>query len=150
LRTFIADLRDDLRAILDARGSLPDSLVEDYETEFQNILPDFELVLAQLDQPAIDDHLRVVGLTGAGARLKTGLFSIAHSVLPTGIRATRLALKAANHILGSLLALPGVDRIKEFKESVEVGLDVAEYLAEDLPTREETRSDANEPESFDL
>jgi hypothetical protein len=129
LSELITDLREHLREVINETDWLPTDSIGSYQVAFTEIQGDFNLVLAQLAEPAIDDYLAVAGLTGVQRRLKTGLHDLARKASPA-LQATKIALKAANHILGSLLALPGVEKIKEFKETVETGLDVAEYLVE--------------------
>jgi hypothetical protein len=61
--------------------------------------------------------------------LKTGLWDVVRQIPGHAIGATRIAFGVANHILGSMLAIPGVEKIDEFKKTVESGLEVVQYLA---------------------
>ena len=131
----IAGFLDQLRAFMSdvIEGDLlPGDLVGEYREVFLGLDDAFALAIAQLQQPGIEDHLRVAGLVHLPRTLKLGVFEKALDVagrLGNPLRAVRAVLGAANVILGSLLMIPGVEPIKEFKETLEVGIDIADIAA---------------------
>jgi hypothetical protein len=114
-----------MREVVDS-PLIPEELQALYGQALDGLEGDFQLVTAQLRQPAIADHLLRADLTGVPRRLKQGLYDAGRAIADQPRRAARVAFKAANIILGSLSFVPGVEPIKEIKEAIEVGIDLTE------------------------
>jgi hypothetical protein len=91
------------------------------------------LVVVQLRELVIGDYLQLANLAGLPRLNKQGTYTTARALLSGAgrrrARVAKLVLKAANVILGSLIRHPGVEPIKEFKESLEASLDLGEIAA---------------------
>ncbi|HVM65796.1 MAG TPA: hypothetical protein VMU14_13105 [Acidimicrobiales bacterium] len=134
LIAFVTEVRGLLRRVIRS-GWLPDGLQPGYLDAYEAVIPDLELVVAQLERPAIGPYLAVAGMTGELGAHKLRVFGWLLDRAPQGIKATLIALKAADHVLGSLLQIPGVEGLHEFKQLVESGLEAALYLIEpDAPS----------------
>jgi hypothetical protein len=133
LLAFILEFQHLLDVVVRERDWLPENLRGLYGQSLDDIQPDFALVVAQLEQPAIDSHLAVAGLVGNPRKLKTAIWDFFKGTAETVIEAAQVALHAANTILGSLSPLPGVEALDEFKKTVESGLEIAAYFAKGNP-----------------
>jgi hypothetical protein len=132
---FMQDLEKLMRETVDGEF-FPDELRGEFRRMLDLLSDSFELVLAQLRQPGVQDYLRVVGLTDLPLEAKTGLYwrgrGFVGRVLRQPVRALHATFGAANMILGSLLVLPGVEKIKEVKDGIEVAIDLAELAKSGL------------------
>jgi hypothetical protein len=129
---FLLDLEDELT---DVSGLLRESFPA-FERGLTGLHANVDLAIAQLQQEAIAGLLAASELRGAQLRMKIAARDAARA-LEGAIRrggtifagATKISLKAANMLLGSMLKLPGIEGVKEFKDAVEIGLDVVTYLS---------------------
>ena len=125
---FLVDLREVMGDVID-KDVLPDELSARYRQVLGGLTVEFESVITQLRERAIDEDLRAAGLLGVPLRLKLDVYRAGRALMDwtSGLatRAAAVTLKAADVILGSLTFIPGVEPIKELKESLEVGIEVA-------------------------
>jgi hypothetical protein len=138
---FLVDLEAELSEVSEYLGAAVPAFAQGLPRLHQNV----DLAIAQLQHEAIAGQLAASELRDEPLQMKLLVRNRARRLarafarrLGGGARkfglivvdATKISLKAANVLLGSLLKLPGIEGIKEFKDAAEVALDVVTYLSQ--------------------
>ncbi len=126
LNEFLTYLERLLKIVVDARDILFDEeLRQRLLDAWDGVVKKFPDIKQELDSLS-QSKLQAKGLSGKEAEAKLFGFKRVFRAFRKfgGLKLLRRALKWADVILGSLASIiPGIDSIKEFKESVEAGLD---------------------------
>jgi hypothetical protein len=129
---FLLDLEEELTVVSGFLGTEFPGFGQGLPRLHDNVA----LAIAQLQHEAIAGQLAASELLGPPGQMKvwvrTSARQLGHAVRGAGtfvVDATKISLKAANMLLGSMMKLPGIEGIKEFKDAAEVGLDVVTYLS---------------------